>query len=172
MISNTKKGFTLIELLVVVSIIALLSSVVVAALSDAREGAKNNKRNELVRQYVTALGLYHGEYGKYPGNNTTRYCLGSGYPSGNCYVVGSHTENLAVNNALTEFAPGMPASLESTNAGGNTFLGIAYSCLTSDCEDYKLEWVVKGSGSSAECFGGATKTNSTGDLGICTYSTI
>lgn len=176
--NNLQKGFTLIELLMVVSIIALLSSVVVAGLTDARGGAKNGKRNELARQYVTALGLYHGEYGYYPkqdANNTEDnmdlICLGSGYPNGDCYIEGSHEQNTNVNTAISEFAPSTPASLEKTVAGGNEFFGISYRCLDEICSQYELNWIVEGGGSASKCFGGATKTTLSGQVGLCTYST-
>lgn len=180
-ISNSQKGFTLIELLVVVSIIALLASIIVAGLADARGGAKNNKRNELARQYVTALGLYHGEYGSYPescdgcGDNTTRVCLGDGYPGGSCYVLGEHDQNTTINNQIDEFIPAIPASLETTTATTNdgtyTFSGISYKCTDANCVNYELSWVVEGSGSDAECFGGSTKDSLSSRIAICTYST-
>jgi prepilin-type N-terminal cleavage/methylation domain-containing protein len=177
---NTQKGFTLIELLVVVSIIALLASVVVAGLTDARGGAKNSKRNELARQYVTGLGLYHGEYGSYPereSNNTTRVCLGEGYTGGECYVWGSHDQDQSVNDQISEFVPGAPPSTEVTTVltdqGTRSFWGMAYKCTDENCMNYELSWVVEGGGSDAECFGGAERTPMTSDnsLAICTYST-
>ncbi|MFA7193960.1 MAG: type II secretion system protein [Candidatus Paceibacterota bacterium] len=179
--NNLQKGFTLIELLMVVSIIALLSSVVVAGLTDARGGAKNNKRNELARQYVTAFGLYHGEYGYYPkqytddtADNMDLICLGSGYPTlpggGNCYVEGPHSQNTNVNTAISEFAPGTPPSLEKTVVAGQEYFGISYRCLDDACTQYELNWIVEGSGSSANCFGGATKIE-LGNIGLCTYDT-
>lgn len=175
---NKQKGFTLIELLVVVSIIALLSSVVVAGLTDARGGAKNNKRNELARQYVTGLSLYHGEHGSYPercdncAKNTERVCLGEGYPNKVCSVIGQHSEIDSINDKVKEFVPSAPPSLESTMAGGENFYGISYKCTDANCIGYELSWIVEGGGSDAECFGGAEKTNTVqGVIGICTYST-
>jgi prepilin-type N-terminal cleavage/methylation domain-containing protein len=55
-ISNLK-GFTLIELLVVISIIGVLSSVVMASLSTARERAKVTTVKQLVQQYRNLLEL-------------------------------------------------------------------------------------------------------------------
>lgn len=179
-ISNTKKGFTLIEVLVVVAIISLLASVVVAGLTDARGGAKNSKRNELARQYVTALGIYHNEYGSYPSresNNTTNVCLGSGYTSG-CRVWGPHSQDDTINGQIDEFIPGIPASLDVTTVntiedGVVSFSGIAYKCTDENCINYELSWIVEGSGSDADCFGGAEKISITTDdsLSICRYST-
>jgi prepilin-type N-terminal cleavage/methylation domain-containing protein len=173
---QTKKGFTLIEILVVVAIISLLAAIIVAGLTDARSGAKNNKRNEIARQYVIALGLYQGEYGQYPEigpdsvNNTTRVCLGTGYPGGNCYILGGHSQNPAINTAISEFIPGTPASLDTTTAANQPFWGISYKCIEINCLDYEISWVVEGGGSDAQCFGGATKDSLNSEIGICTYS--
>ncbi len=60
------KGFTLIELLVVLSIISLLSSIVLAALNDARAKARDARREMDIRQIQTALELYRDDHGEYP----------------------------------------------------------------------------------------------------------
>ena len=68
---NIQKGFTLIELLVVISIISLLSSIVMASLSQARAKARDTKVIGDFRQIQTALSLYYDKYKKYP--NETEY---------------------------------------------------------------------------------------------------
>lgn len=51
-------GFTLIELLVVVSIISLLSSIVLAAVTDARDKAKGTAFRQHVEEFKKAIELY------------------------------------------------------------------------------------------------------------------
>jgi prepilin-type N-terminal cleavage/methylation domain-containing protein len=61
-----KKGFTLVELLVVMAIIAVMSSVVLAALSNARERSRDAKRIADFRQIKNALELFYDQTGQYP----------------------------------------------------------------------------------------------------------
>jgi len=63
-------GFTLIELLVVISIIGVMTSAVLATLSEARAKARDSQRYETVRSIINALELYQLQYGKYPCHNT------------------------------------------------------------------------------------------------------
>ena len=70
--NKTKKrsgGFTLIELLVAISIIALLSSVVIVAVSKAREKAQMSKVKSEMAEFVKALEIYRTVYGKYPSSS-------------------------------------------------------------------------------------------------------
>ena len=63
---NRLRGFTLIELLVVIAIIGLLSSIVLASLSTARNKAEDAQRMANVKQVKNALMLYYDDHSKYP----------------------------------------------------------------------------------------------------------
>ena len=65
MFSRTR-GFTLIELLVVIAIIGLLSSIVLASLSTAREKALDAARMSDVKSLETALQMYFNDHGTFP----------------------------------------------------------------------------------------------------------
>jgi prepilin-type N-terminal cleavage/methylation domain-containing protein len=63
---KANKGFTLIELIVVIAIIGILSSVVLASISTARERARDGARKAMIKQVMNALELYAVDYGNYP----------------------------------------------------------------------------------------------------------
>jgi general secretion pathway protein G len=66
MFQNRTKGFSLVEILVVTSIISLMASIVVSALSTASLKSRDAKRAASVRELKTALELYYNENGTYP----------------------------------------------------------------------------------------------------------
>ncbi|MCR4311466.1 MAG: type II secretion system GspH family protein, partial [Candidatus Taylorbacteria bacterium] len=69
-----RKGFTLIELLVVLSIIALLSSIVLSAVTSARLKARDARRFQDLNQIKSSLNLYFDTYGYYPVFPTVPVC--------------------------------------------------------------------------------------------------
>jgi prepilin-type N-terminal cleavage/methylation domain-containing protein/prepilin-type processing-associated H-X9-DG protein len=95
--SHTSSGFTLIELLVVISIIALLISILLPALSGARQAAQNVQCLNKEKQILMAVHTYSQDYNNFmpssdaaywgPGWDTTliteKYIDGGGgtYPS-------------------------------------------------------------------------------------------
>lgn len=70
---NTKKGFTLIELLVVIAIIGILSSIVLASLTTAREKARDARRISDIGQIKLALELYFDAHQMYPSTTPSGY---------------------------------------------------------------------------------------------------
>lgn len=178
--TNTTRGFTLIELLMVVSIIAVISSITIAALNTARDHARNADRNETARQYVIALGLYQNTYGTYPdggctvanncNNNASWVCLGDAYPGNSCFVFGEHNEDATVNDAVKQFIPGLPSPSEPVIVGENSFYGFAYGCTDDSCKDYSMSWVLEGPADNNDCYGGALKTDGEAAT-FCTFTT-
>ena len=61
------EGFTLIELLVVIAIIALLVSILVPSLKDAKKLARKAVCASNLHQLSIAIALYSDEYDRYPG---------------------------------------------------------------------------------------------------------
>jgi len=76
----TKKSFTLIELMVVVFIVALLASLVVVNVNQARKKARDAKRIADLNTVATALQAFYADHHYYPGYDF--YCgLATGYCS-------------------------------------------------------------------------------------------
>ena len=69
--ANGEEGFTLIELLVVIAIIGILSSVVLASLSTARQKSRDAKRVSDIGQIQLALELYFDASQTYPSTTPT-----------------------------------------------------------------------------------------------------
>ena len=65
-----KSGFTLIELLVAISIIAIISTVLLANFNAARERSRDAQRKADLRNISTGLRIYYNDYGVYPANGT------------------------------------------------------------------------------------------------------
>ncbi len=139
---NLRAGFTLIELIVVIAIIALLSSIVMAGLSDARTKARNASVMQQVHEYQTAVSLYIiNHQNRYPDvGDIDMHCVGSGDIP--CLWVGVEIEPDA-DAPLTDLEPyirGLPFVNTDTLGGVGTYRGLLYQCNDADCRTANFYW--------------------------------
>lgn len=73
-----KKGFTLIELLVVVALIGVLTTLLLANFSAARQRGRDAQRKSDLKNIATALRLYYNDEGGFPDSDTNGQILGCG----------------------------------------------------------------------------------------------
>ncbi len=166
--SNKKGGFTLIELMVVIAIIALMSTIVLSALTTAKARSRNAKRLQIVKQYANALELYRSDNGGYP-NYSSPYCLGE-VGVGVCkfnIIDGS----AALNSSLTKYIPGPPAMTDNVNNSASYHGLVYYNCSSTTCpagatNGYEVDWYMEGINQSC---GGGSNFGVTNDPTHCAF---
>ena len=142
-----RKGFTLIELLVVIGIIALLSTLAVVALNNARLKARDAKRVADVKQIQTALELYYQEATAYP-NQTAAGALALGKLTDcttACDTISS-TNGVAAAAAGTTYMgliPGDPSGTAECTAA-STSACIASYITDTTTSDYEILFYLEG----------------------------
>ncbi|MCA9354032.1 MAG: prepilin-type N-terminal cleavage/methylation domain-containing protein [Candidatus Kaiserbacteria bacterium] len=63
---NNNRGYTIIELLIVISIIAILASIILPKLGEARESARLARATQELSSIHKSLVQYRSKYGEYP----------------------------------------------------------------------------------------------------------
>lgn len=124
-------GFTLIELLVVIAIIALLTTIAVVSLNNARQKSRDSKRISDVKQVQTALELYFADQNGYP------------------VEAAAVTLGASPNDCFDE-----DGFVDTCDAGGTTYMGTvpsnpapngaAYSYTSADGSTYSLTFTLEG----------------------------
>lgn len=127
-----RKGFTLIELLVVISIVAMLSSIVMASLGSARSKSRDTIRETQVREIGKAFQQYAlDNNNRYPNpgamgctDNLTNdgwFCLGHG--NGDTCWGATQRGCTALDAAIAPYMPKIPDDpLNDLSKGGDAYL--------------------------------------------------
>jgi len=133
-IKTSHKGFTIIELLVVIAIIALLSGVIITALTGSKSKSRDATRISDLNQMQLALEQYFDRCGQYPTvdsnsmpSKDTTCNVGGSQVTINSYISviphdplndNSHKYSYIVNGTnLTDYV--LHATLENQNAAQN-----------------------------------------------------
>lgn len=122
--TNLVRGFTIIELLVVISIIGLLSSVVLAAMQEARAKARDAQRIQAMNELHKALFFYYDANGEYPKPSSGTACTNPVTNSIQCTSFNnwdSPAGGTTLASLLAPYLPSMPVDPAQTLQQHNTY---------------------------------------------------
>lgn len=112
-----RSGFTILELSIVIIIMAILSTLITAALGPIREANRNTKRVADIQEMQQALALYYRDWGDYP----------TAVTSGQSFVSGSNTYMLTWPSNPTPHNDGSCADAEYSYSRVPIGGGVSYS---------------------------------------------
>lgn len=84
---RSKKGFTLIELLVVIAIIAILTSIVLVSVMQARLSAREKVRISDIEQIAAGIEVWGSTHGRYPSSADGSCAYTTSFGPGGCLQV-------------------------------------------------------------------------------------
>lgn len=148
---SRSRGFTLIELLVVISIIALLSSVVLASLNTARMKGRDAKRKQDLIQIRNALAMYYNQYGFYPAGKPQTSCGGANSWAESRGTCGDQW--LTADTNFSQFMSSVPVDPLNTgvDAGQGDGNYIYSYTQTGSSQDYELLTQLENTGDPTRC---------------------
>ncbi len=116
---SNKPGFTLVELLVVISIISVLAGLILVNVAGVRERAADARRKSDLRQFKTALQLYHNDFQSYPiGDGGLDGCGDGGVNA--CGTEFSARINVGANTSI--YMKELPQEYFYYSDGGETYI--------------------------------------------------
>lgn len=192
---KTNQGFTLIELLVVISIIGLLSSVVLASVSTARQKAANTAATSQIREYQKAIALFYADNGRYPmpGDTSLPVCLGpigttctlggnvitntNSTFLGELAMLGELNPNLTKEDGIaTAYAASLnkyiaitPVKTPQIIYNNGVWSGASYMCLDALCKDAEVYWPLKNTTTSNTSNGEVKRQRADGGNAATSY---
>ncbi len=105
-------GFTIVELMIVIVVIGILASVTLVAFNGAQVRARNSTRVAQANHITKLMEIYKVDFGTYPKVAPGNYCVGTGYPNGNCREYTDNDpwwtypeSNMALTNELAKVGP-------------------------------------------------------------------
>lgn len=168
---NKNRGFTLIELIIVITIIAILTAIILAALGESREKSRNTARISQIQEYQKAFNLYYSGSGHYPrfgDGQTATMCLGD-YDDNACWQGGnSIVERSVISDAVVPQYMGRIPEGETITFGQGS--GATYEGMTYTHENYGKSYTIRYfmEGNNRPCVLDNTTSSNVGDDTLCT----
>lgn len=133
---NDNRGFNLIELIVVAAIISLLATVILAALSNAREKARDSTRKAELGELQKAITHYFTTTGSYPSTGGVWLSseVGSTQATNGADYSANWVPNILAANMITKL-PSDPVGGINSSCSGTQYRSYLYR---SDGTHYKL----------------------------------